>query len=597
MLWRPHRCALLAAALAAAALPARAAEGGKPARVAHIKLSGSMEEKPLTEDPLLGALGETFKTRLDRIRKAAKDKEIQALYLEINGLGVGWGKMEELCRAVADFRKTGKKAYAYVESGMAKDYLLGLSCDDLCLPETGWLLLTGVRAEVSFYKDLFDKIGVKADFLQFKEYKGAAEPFTRNSLSEANRKQLESLVNDFYEQDMVERIVRSRPGHKFTAEKVKKLIDEGPYAARAAVRLGLVDRVGYAESVEDQVKSALKAEKVEVVRDYGKKKDEVSIFSIYRKLIFGPSKLLSSPAPKVAVIYATGPIITGKGGSSLLLGSTVGSDTMIKAIRQADKDKTVKAIVLRIDSPGGSAVASDLIWNETLRCKKPVVASMSDVAGSGGYYIAMGARQIYAEPGTITGSIGVVGGKFATAAMWAKIGVRTEVISRGAHSGILSSEAPFSPSEKARFKAMMQDVYDQFVDKALEGRKKVGKKLSRDQLEKMARGRVYTGRQAKENGLIDELGTLEDAIAAAWKLAGMPAAKEPELLLLPKARSVLDELLSGELDVRSARLEGRLLPLLREVPELAGKLRPAAHLLGLRREPVWAVLPFHLEVK
>jgi protease-4 len=597
MLWRPHRCVLLAVALAAAAaLPARAAEGGKPARVAHIKLSGSMEEKPLTEDPLLGALGETFKTRLDRIKKAGRDKEIHALFLELKGLGIGWGKLEELTRAVADCRRAGKQVVAYLESGLTRDYLLGLACDEVYLSASNWLQLTGARIEVSFYKYLLARLGIKADLMQMKEYKGAAEPFTRNGLSAANRKQLESLLDDYYDNEIVGRIVRSRPGRKFTAERVKKLIDGGPYTPRAAARLGLIDRVGYPESYREALKTVLKVEKIEVVHDYGKKKQDLSIFSIYRRLLFGPSKLVTSPHPKVAVIYASGVIVIGKGGRSLLAGEVVGSDTIVEALHQAEEDRTVKAIVLRIDSPGGSAFASDLIWHALRRCKKPVVASMSDVAASGGYYIAMGARQIYAEPGTLTGSIGVLSGKFASSGLWDKLGIKSEVIQRGANAGILASSEPFTPSERERVKALLEEIYDQFVDKALEGRKRAGKKLTRDQLEKLARGRIWTGRQAKENGLIDELGTLEDAIAAAWKLAGMPAAKEPELLLLPKARSVLDELLSGELDVRTARLEGRLLPLL-EVPDLAGKLRPAAHLLGLRREPVWAVLPFHLEVK
>src|SRR5262249_12391816 len=189
---------------------------------------------------------------------------------------------------------------------------------------------------------------------------------------------------------------------------------------------------------------------------------------------------------------------------------------------------SVKAIVLRVDSPGGSALASDLIWNELRKSKKPVVASMSDVAASGGYYISMGARRIFAEPGTLTRSIGVGGGKVALGGLYHKVGLTTDVLSRGANSGILSSTHPFSESERQAMTALMRDVYDQFLDKALEGRKRAGKQMARADLEKIAGGRVWTGRQALANGLVDELGTLDDAVACAPKMANMPADKEPD---------------------------------------------------------------------
>ncbi len=331
-----------------------------------------------------------------------------------------------------------------------------------------------------------------------------------------------------------------------------------------------------------------------MVKDYGKKKEEdLDIFGLYRKLLFGPSKSSSSRGSKVAVIYANGAIITGKSSSGFMGGEMMGSETIIKAIREAENDKTVKAIVLRVDSPGGSALASDLIWNEMKRCKKPIVASMADVAASGGYYISIAAKKIYAEPGTITGSIGVVGGKMAMKGLWDKVGIKTEVISRGAHSGILSSDEPFSDSERTTMKGLMLDIYDQFVDKSLEGRLKAGKKMTRKQLLDLAGGRVYTGRQAKENGLIDELGTLGDAIAEAAKLGGLPADKEPDLLLLPKSKGMFESLL-GDMGGDASLALPRGLKL---SPELTGKLRGIDGLLELRREPVWAVLPFQLEVK
>ena len=209
-------------------------------------------------------------------------------------------------------------------------------------------------------------------------------------------------------------------------------------------------------------------DKVKVAEDYGKaKSDKLDLSNPFNILkLLSPSEPASSNKPKVAVIYAVGTITTGKSGESLLGGRTIGSTTMIEAIREAEKDDTVKAIVLRVDSPGGSALASDLIWNELRRSKKPVIASMSDMAASGGYYISMATRKIYAEPGTLTGSIGVVGGKIVLGDLYGKIGLNSEVISRGANANILSTTTPFSDSERKAMTGMMKDTYDQFLDKA-----------------------------------------------------------------------------------------------------------------------------------
>jgi protease-4 len=582
-----------------AALPARADEDKKTVSLAHIKLSGSLAEAPPSSDPLFGSLTETFKNRLDRIKKASKDDKIQALYLEFDGLKVSWGKLDELSRAVADFRKSGKKVYAYIESGNTKDYLAALACDEVCVPQQGWLMLVGLRAEVSFYKNLFEKIGVQADMLQMGDFKAAAEPFMRDRLSEPARRQLTRVLDDFYDKSLVERIVQSRPQQNFTAEQVKKIIDEGPYTAHGAKKAGLIDRVAYADEFRKQIKKELQADEMKLVRDYGKeKKKDIDLSSPFAilKLLGAPMKPKSSDNPKIAVIYATGAITTGKSEEGLFGGSeTIGSTSMVKTIRQAEEDKTVKAIVLRVDSPGGSALASDLIWNELKCSKKPIVASMSDVAASGGYYISMGANKIYAEPGTLTGSIGVVGGKLAIGGTFNKIGITTDIISRGANSGILSSETPFSDSERKAMTALMKDVYDQFLDKALEGRQKAGKKMTREELINLAGGRIWTGRQAKENGLIDELGTLEDAIAAARDLAKLPADKEPELLLLPKSKSFLDTLLEDMAGSRAPGLSAAAA--LRQVPELQRKLRGLEGLIQLRGEPVWLMLPYRIDIE
>jgi protease-4 len=576
------------AVLAVGAVPQVRADDKPVATIAHIKLSGTLDETPVADDPLFGVMSENLKMKLDRIKKAKADPNIQGLYLQIDEVKVGWGMLDELRRAIADFRKSGKKAYAYLEAGDAKDYLLATACDEIALPEAGWLMLTGVRMEVEFYKDLFDKIGVKADMLQMGDFKGAAEPFTRSKMSPQFRQQLELVLDDYYE-NLVKMIVDSRVDKHWTAEQVKKLIDEGPYTAKTAVAAGLIDHVTYAEPYQhDLIKASLKVDHVKVVQDYkldkGKNLDLSNPFALFKLL--SPQEPVVSNKPKIALIYATGVITTGKSRGGLFGAETVGSTTMVKAIREAEKDPKVKAIVLRVDSPGGSALASDLMWNELAHSKKPVIASMSNTAASGGYYISMAANKIYAEPGTLTGSIGVVGGKVVLGGLFNKVGVHTETLSRGANANIMSMDTPFSDSERKAWSAMMKDVYDQFLDKALQGRKKAGKSMTLEELHKLAGGRVWTGRQAKANGLVDELGTLEDAIAAAKEMSGQKG--EMELLILPKPKGFLDKIMEAGLETKMARLSLKDYPILRELGDRLGVLEA---MLELRGEPVWAILP------
>ncbi len=574
---------------------------GASVTVAQIKLKGDLDETPTALDPILGTQPENFKIKLERLLKAKKDDKIKAVLLHIDGLDVGLGKVHELRKAIADVRAGGKKVYAFLESGDlagggTADYAVAAACDEIALPEVGSLALTGLRFELPFFKDLFDKLGLKADMLQMGDFKGAGETYTRNSMSKENREQWEALADDFYEY-LVGSIAESRKHKGLTPEKVKKLIDEGPYTARKALAAGLIDRLAYADAYPTAIKQDLNAEKVAVEKDYGKKKsadlDLSNPFAIF-KLLAPPKEAKLSAKPKVAVIYAVGPIMTGKSGQSLLGGGTVGSTTMIEAIKKAEEEPTVKAIVLRVDSPGGSALASDLIWNELKKCKKPVVASMSDVAGSGGYYICMSAKKIFAEPATITGSIGVVGGKIVLGGLFEKVGVKTEIVSRGANSGIFSSETPFTDSERKVWKEMMQDIYDQFVDKATAGRQQAGKEISREHVLKHAGGRIWSGKRAKEIGLIDEVGTLDDAIAAARAMGGLGKDEDVELLILPKGRSFLDTLMETATETSMPAVTQRLStlggPL--AVPELRRQLRHLELLLQLRHERVWMMLPY-----
>jgi protease-4 len=433
--------------------------------------------------------------------------------------------------------------------------------------------------------------------LRVGEFKSAAEPYTRTEMSPEFRKEMEEILDDRYKL-LVDSIAGPR---KLAADKVTAAIDEGPLTSRQAKDKGLIDRVAYEDELEAALAKQAEGKTFKVVKKYGKKKADTDFSGLagmmkMMEMLMGVDQpKRKSSNPKLAIIYATGMIMTGKSQSDFLTGeSTMGSDTMIKAIREANKDATVKAIVLRVDSPGGSALASDLMWHELGLVTKPFVVSMGDVAASGGYYIAMGANRVFADPGTITGSIGVVGGKFALNGLYNKVGITTDIISRGKNSGVLSSTHGFSDNERDSMQRLLNDVYDQFVSKAAKGRK-----MDKIKLEKLARGRVYTGSAALKIGLVDELGSLDDAIAYAKKLADVGPDEKLEKLVLPKATSPLESLL-GPLDPNadSRVTQSAVRELLSSIsPDLARNLQMLQLMQILSREPSLAVMPFRLVIK
>ncbi len=568
-------------------------------QIAHIRLSGALDEAPVSSDPLFGATSENFRMKLERIRKAQNDKNIQGLVLHLDGLQIGFAKMEELRKVIAEFKKSGKKVFTYMDSGDAKDYLVACEGDRVCMPAPGWLMLVGTRTEILFYKDLLERLGIRADFLQMGVFKFAAEPFIRNSMSKEAKSQYNLVLDDFFTNCYVGSISRSRKGRKnMTPDDIIKLIDEGPFTAQQALKVGLIDEINYFEDFEETIKKSLGAKEIKIVKDYGQNKskdlDLSNPFNLL-KLLSPPKASVGNRPNRIALIYAVGPIVTGKGGSSIFGGDVVGSTTMIEAIREAEKDAKVKAIVLRIDSPGGSALASDLIWNELKRCKKPVIASMSDVAASGGYYIAMGAKKVYAQPGTLTGSIGVVGGKLALGGLYDKVGLKTETLSRGKNSGILSSTNPFTDSEKKAMEALMKEVYDQFLDKVQENRAANGHKFSRKELINLAEGRIWTGSQALERGLIDAIGSLDDAITDAKVMGGLEKTTEVDYLILPKPRSFLENLEEGGSPFAS--LSSKELSVLTKLPELREHGMMVDAMMQMRTEPVWVMLPHGIRVR
>ncbi len=588
-------CLLLCSASTAFCADDKDAAAGS-ATYAEIEIKGAYHEGAQLPG-LFGEMSETLDAGILRIEKAATDEKIDGVILRINSPTIGWAKMNAFRKAIGRVQAKGKKVHAWLEGASNIDYLLASACDEIVMPEPGVLMMVGLRAEVTFYKNLFDMIGVKADILRVGAFKSAAEPYSRTGMSDEFRKEMEEILDDRYKL-LVDTIAASR---KMPAEKVTAAIDDGPLTSARAKALGLIDSVGYEDDLEASLSKAAAGKTFKVVKKYGKKKADTDFSGLngmikMMEMLTGVEKPKSkSSKPKLAIIYATGAITSGKSQSDFFSSeSTMGSETMIKAIREANKDATVKAIVLRVDSPGGSALASDLMWHELELVKKPFVVSMGDVAASGGYYIAMGADRIFADPGTITGSIGVVGGKLALGGAFEKIGITTSIISRGKNSGVLSGTTGFTDSERDAMQRLMNDIYDQFTSKAAQGRK-----MPKDKLEKLAGGRVYAGTAALKNTLVDELGSLEDAIAYAKKQAGIAPDEKLDNLILPKATSPLESLF-GSLDPNAdARMaESSIRKLLRSIsPELEQNLEMLRMMEMFSRERALLVMPFRLIIK
>ena len=559
-------------------------------RFAVFSIQGQLTEGAQAAVPF-GNLEATLGKLIKRIDKAAKDDQITGLILKIRSPSIGRAKIDELRAAIKRAREAGKKVYADLQMATTSDYLIACACDEIILPPAGSLIVTGVRIEVTFYKEMLQKIGAKADILQVGDFKGAGEVYTRSEMSPELKKQYESLATDFYDQILT--TIASDRG--LPQEQVIQLIDEGLFMASDAKSRGLIDRVAYRTDWDAFLKKkSPSGGEIELLDHYGEKQVDTDFSGFagmmkFINLLMGQSgKTTSGGESQIAIVYVVGAIIPGKSTNTLMGNKIVGSETIIKAIRTAEKNKRVKAIVLRVDSPGGSALASDLIWNEVRNCKKPVIASMGDVAASGGYYVAMGAKTIFADEGTLTGSIGVVGGKVALENTFQKLGITTDVVSRGENSGIFSLLKPFSETEREALGTMMKNIYQQFVTKAA-----LSRQMNKKQMEPLAEGKVYTGRQAKTLGLIDNLGGLHEAILAAKKAGGLEAEDEIDLLLLPKPKSFLEEIFGDE-SIKSQSpqisLKNISLPWIRLLAE-------AEVLSLLFRHPVQALLPCQISVR
>src|SRR3989475_9526454 len=427
-----------------------------------LKISGPLPDY-VPEDPirkLFGGQPQSLSSLLAQFRKAKVDKRISAVLLDIDMPEEGWAKAEEIRAAIADFRTSGKPVYAFMEMGLNKDYYIASACDRVFLPPPGDLLSSGLAADVMFFRGSLDKLGIYPDIFQIGKYKTAADMFTQKQMTDAHREFMNSLLDDLFGR-FVEAIAKAR---NKSPEEVKALIDNAPYNAAQAKDAGLIDGALYRDEVEKELKKRLGYQD----------SDELHIAKAgdYRQI--SQESLGLNKGEKIAVVYAAGDITSGKsqfGGSGE---ETIGSDSLARVLDDVRDDKSIKAVVLRVDSPGGSGLASDIIWRaiESLKQKKPVVVSMSDVAASGGYYIACNANKIVAEPSTITGSIGVVGGKPVVKGLYDWLGITNEYVMRGKNAGMFRESGTFDDSERKKIEEFLGNTYDDFITKVGKGRNK-----------------------------------------------------------------------------------------------------------------------------
>ena len=500
------------------------------------------------------------------LERAEGDPRVVGLVARLGAAKVGIAHVQELRDAVLRFRKKGKFALAFSEtfgefSSGGSAYYLATAFDEVWLQPSGDVGLVGIQLEAQFLRGTLDKLGVVPRLDHRYEYKAAMNMFTETKFTPAHREELHKVGDGIFNQ-MVRGIAE---GRKLSPEQVKGLIDRGPFLGQEAVNEKLVDQLAYRDTFYSKAKERAGAGA------------ELLYLNKYLERTDRPHK----KGKRVALIFGIGGVGRGASDYDPLSGSqSMGSDTVTAAFRAAIADKDVKAIVFRVDSPGGSYVASDAIWREVLNAKqagKPVIVSMGNVAGSGGYFVAMGADKIVAEPGTITGSIGVLGGKLVPSGLMEKVGVSVDRVTFGQNAAMFSPTTDYSPAEWARFQAWLDRVYADFTTKVAQGRK-----LDKAKVLELAKGRIWTGEDAKQLGLVDELGGLHMALALAKQAAGIPEPDDVELRPFPTkkspARELFDKLTGKEPDNSekteriALQLNSQTLQALRELVQLAQRV-------------------------
>ncbi len=457
-----------------------------------------------------------------KLQRIAADPQASGVLLKIDGLAAGWATLQSLRDELAHFRASGKRAIAYLLTPDMAGYYAACAADEILIPPSAFLMITGLRAEVQFLKDALAKVGLAAEVEAVSPYKAAGDAFVRSDISPENRAQLERLLDLRFAE--VVRAISAARGK--TTDVARAAIDAAPLSGQAALERGLVDGLCY----EDQLAARFKT---------GAREPEILDWDAAKRAL----RLLPALRQRklVAVVQVEG-IITGGSSRSLPIpiplfgGQQAGADSVAQALRQVERNRRVAAVVLYVNSRGGDAFASDLMWREVLRVRKskPVVIAMGDAAASGGYYIAAPASAIVAQPGTLTGSIGVVSLRPITAGLLERAGVNTVVLSRGAHSGVFSIGQPPSDDERQALRDLIFTSYAEFKQRVCEGRD-----ISAERLEPIAGGRIWLGQEALELGLVDQLGGLPEALVKAQELAELPRDRDAPILLTRDGRGQL----------------------------------------------------------
>ncbi len=520
------------------------------------------------------------------LRWAREDEQLSAVVFIIDNLDTGWARLQNLRRSIQALRQAGKYVLVYLAEGGTQEYYLASAANAVAMAPAGHLTVTGLAAETMFFKGALDKLGIEAQVTQAGQYKSAGEPFTRTSLSEPHREMMNSLLDDLYDQ-IVEGVASTRNTDKAT---VRALIDQGLFLPREAQEAGLIDHIGYEDDIPHWLESRGRQEKTE-------KKGRAAVNSaesdptdstnptdstdsnlfieagayLRRRGRLMRRQALRYPPARIAFMTVGGTITRGETETGSDGIQSTGSNSVIRDLRHIRENPDIAGVLIRVSSPGGSGLASDLVWHEILQTKeeKPVIISLGDVAASGGYYIALAGTTVFAEEGTVTGSIGVIAGKAVLHGLYTQLGLDKEILTRGKRAALFSDYLAFGPAEQERMNSEIQSFYRDFVKKVAQCRS-----LSYEAVDACAQGRVWSGRQAAARGLVDRIGGLEESLAELKYRVGLPDYWPVGVERFPKPASLL-----------------RLPSLLRLLP-LGGRVHGTGW--PWERDRIWAILPFSL---
>ncbi|HVN84996.1 MAG TPA: signal peptide peptidase SppA [Candidatus Binatia bacterium] len=530
-----------------------------PYGLLKLTLSGDLPEQE-DEPRLFGLLRRStgdYAGLLGVLRWARDDLRIRGVLIHCGDLRIGWAKAQGLHRSLLALRGAGKRVWVHLTHVDLHTYLIASAAEHIALAPAGTIDVAGLSTEVTFFLGALEKLGIEAEIVQLGRYKSMAESFTRRDMSDAHREMIEALVDDLYGQ-VVDAVAA---GRQLMPDTLRSLLDRGPFLAREALHEGLVDSLAYEDQAEAELMRVCDGAKAIEFADFRARRGREVHAEVLRRR-----------RPTLAILHLTGTVKTGDSVSGPEGAAAIGAASVARELATLCEREDIKGIILRVASPGGSGLASDLIWREVARARerKPVVVSFGDVAASGGYYIGVAGAPVFAEGGTLTGSIGVVAGKANLHGLYERLGITKGIVSRGRHAAIHSAYVPLSDDDRAMLAAQAEEFYRDFMAKVADGRR-----LSEAAVAEIAQGRVWTGRQASVRGLVDRLGGLEEALAEAKRLVGIPP----------------DELVAIERFPTPRRLWKLSLDLNRPQTHVGELLDRITTLRFVVSERVWAILP------